>query len=385
VDIWIFYLAACIPAAIGFALQFISKRVNVWEWMIGTAVGFLTVGIFHFTAIRAMTGDVQTVSGHVTSATHHPWWKERYTVVVTHSSGSGKHRRTWTTTETRYRDHPEHWTCNTSLGGLIDINVAKFEVFRAAFRNLDTVEGSRSGICAGDRHDYVTTDRRNDMAKVFPITEHRVWTNRVKASTSLFSYAPVPEDVDKALPNWPSNPNPFESNRVIGDCKVDRTEWDRMNSRLGPKKLVNVIIVGLGKQPMSVAKWLESKWIGGKKNDLVLCYGTDSTGKATWACVFGWTESELVKRNLETILLSGPSLPAIESEIAKNYRIKDWSKFDYLRLEPPLWSFWVLVVVMVLVQGGWYYFASNNDWEDEDEGERKMYRSSYYPNQRFRQ
>ena len=87
--------------------------------------------------------------------------------------------------------------------------------------------------------------------------------------------------------------------------------------------------------------------------------------------VYGWTEKEGVKKSLQTILLEGPLgdelIPKIEREVAANYLIKDWSKFDYITVEPPTWSFMALVAAMLLVQVGYWVFAFLNEatkWED---------------------
>ena len=126
-----------------------------------------------------------------------------------------------------------------------------------------------------------------------------------------------------------------------------------MNSRLGPRKKINVILVGFGAKESSIAHMQEAKWIGGKKNDLVICYG-GSKEKTEWAYVFGWTEKEIVKRNLETIMMdnvvNSELVPKIEKEILSNYKIKEWEKFDYISVEPPYWAYLILLGVLVFTQ-----------------------------------
>ena len=66
--------------------------------------------------------------------------------------------------------------------------------------------------------------------------------------------------------------------------------------------------------------------------------------------------NEIVKRNLESILLKGPVdqliLPKIQNEVMKNYKLKDWKKFNYISIEPPLWSYLVMLAVLTITQGG---------------------------------
>jgi hypothetical protein len=138
-----------------------------------------------------------------------------------------------------------------------------------------------------------------------------------------------------------------------------------MNSDLGPFKKVNVILVGFGNKDSSYGQYQQAKWVGGKKNDLVITFGGGSKkNPASWAFVFGWTEKELVKRRLESLLMNTPInddiIPLIQKEIIQNYEIKDWSKFDYITVEPPTWSYWVFMFVLIGSQiGVWYMFITN--------------------------
>ena len=55
-------------------------------------------------------------------------------------------------------------------------------------------------------------------------------------------------------------------------------------------------------------------------------------------------------------------LAAIEREIKANYRLKDWSKFDYITVEPPTWSYIVYILVLMVSQGGLYVWFHANEF-----------------------
>jgi len=356
---WFFYAFAFLPLLIGAGIWFKSREVTWWEWLIGAASGFVMAVIFHLIAAAGMTGDIETWSGKVVKATHHPRWVERYTTTETYTTGSGKNKQTHTRLVTKYRTHPEHWTCAANYGSSSDgwrISRTKFDeiarIFGKGSHVVTTERPWKSGFSSGDRNIYVAY---NKIGTVIPVTMWKRWENRVKAAPSVFSYVKVPEGT--AVWEYPENKNRFASDRLLGFAKSDipLIAWDMMCTRLGPAKKVNVIMVGLD-GTSGLGHYQEAAWIGGKKNDLVLCYGPG------WSYVFGWTEQEIVKRNLETIMLEHMDgrkmkanvIPLIEEEIKKNYVIKDWSKFDYISIEPPLWSYIVFIIVMVLVQIGAY-------------------------------
>jgi hypothetical protein len=153
-----------------------------------------------------------------------------------------------------------------------------------------------------------------------------------------------------------------------------------MNTRLGYSKAVNVVACGFGAQDANVAQLQEAAWIGGKKNDLVICYGNikleDEGSSVKWTKVFGWTESEKVKNNLEKLVKEHPVnndlLPLIADEVRNNYVIKDWSKFDNVTIEPPTWSYWLYFAIMVVTQGILFMVYNMNELDQNSDNTRGL-------------
>lgn len=392
---WFFYLFALIPVAVG-AYLFYKKETIVWgEWLGGTAAAFALAGFMHFVAIRGMTDDMETWSGYITKVSHHPEWVEHWieTHTETYTTGSGKdqqtHVRTWTTDE--YDKHSEHWIAHRDFGALIDeaeIELAIFNslskkfggnVFTDGQQSLNHGNGRRH---KGDRNIYSVN---NDKGYIAPVTTTRRFENRIKASPTVFSFTTVPTNIN--VHPWPSNDDWMKSDRLLGTASilVDTYKFDCMNSLLGPRKKVNVIMVGFANESPDYGQWQQAKWIGGKKNDLVLCFGGATTKKkADWSYVFGWTENELVKKNLQSILMSHPInneiLPLVTEEINQNYKIKDWSKFDYISIQPPTWSYWTFVILLALTQTGLYIWFHSNEFH---KGGIMGKVSNYYRNVRW--
>jgi hypothetical protein len=239
----------------------------------------------------------------------------------------------------------------------------------------------------GDPNDYVAD---NKSGWIEPVTTIKHFVNKIKAAPSLFSYTKVPTNV--VVYPWPMNHDLFRSDRVMGTAKacVDTLKWDQMNAVLGPTKKVNLIIVGFGDKGMDMAGWQEADWIGGKKNDVVICYGGGSkTTPAIWAKVFGWTEKNIIKLDIQSIMIQNPInddiIPKIANEIKANYVIKNWHKFDYIIIEPPEWSYWVYFITMIVVQGGLFvlynvYQPDNSSSNDNNGGFQKPYYSRYRSN-----
>ena len=330
-----------------------------------------------------MTGDMETWSGQIERVEHRPKWVERYRVAVyrteTYYTGSGENRtmstrRVFSHYETRYDTHPEHWRAYLDFGkgadnegGLFESNYKKIgdELYNDVKSNFggDVVisgkqPSSHSGsVSSGDNNIYATY---NEARYIYPVTKLVSFKNKIKCSPSVFSFVEVPTNIF-VFP-YPENKNWMVSDRLLGNAStdIDTTLWDQMNSRLGPVKKVNVILIGFEFDDTMIAEYQRAAWIGGKKNDLVLCYGNG------WSRVFGWTESDLVKQNLQTILLGKPVnndiIPLIEQEIRSNYQIKDWTKFDYLSVEPKTSHYIWFAIMMMVTQSGLYVFFHLNQF-----------------------
>lgn len=362
---YICYLIALAPLLIGAGLFVANKRVVWWEWLIGTAVAFAVSGAFHYVAISNLTADTETWSGQVTEVIDYPYWEARWTTTETYTDSDGKSH---TRTVHHHEVYPEHWTAPDTLGQEHEISKETYLKLRAQLGGVVNKEKPwKDNFDCGDPLVYHTPNTKGEL---IPTTATRSFENRVKAAKSLFDFSPVPAGAKVYA--YPGNRNPFASDRLLGATGVKLIEWDKLNARLGAAKKVNLILVGFGGEPQTAALYQESAWLRGRKNDLVLCFGGDPK-RPDWATVFGWTESELVKRNLETVLLEkGVDLPAIESEVRANYTLKDWSKFDYLTLEVPNWYYYLLLGIMALVQGGYWTWANLNEFTKWQAG-RKAY------------
>jgi hypothetical protein len=358
---YLFWVIAFVPIITWLVLWAMNKEVVLWEAAVSSGVALLMALIFQCLAVAGMTSDIETWSGEIDHVTFHPEWVEKYRVSHTRTVGSGKNKRTETYYTTHYRTHKEHWTADTTLDTEHEITERFFIETRVKFKDYTTEDGHKSGFYSGDSKVYVSYNR---TAYCYPVTKLARWSNRIKAAPSVFSFAPVPTNV--AVYPWPENPNWQASDRLLGTARqaVNLFEFDRVNARLGPLKKVNVIMVGFNSDDAKLGQFQQAKWVGGKKNDLVVCFGGETAKKPSWAYVFGWTDKELVKQNLQTLLLSeGVStaiLPKIEEEIRRTYVIKDWSKFDYITLEPPTWSYWVYFSVVGITQVVLFFVFSSN-------------------------
>lgn len=382
---WFFYVVAAIAAVFAAAMWASSRRIAAWECAASAVTGFAMAIIFQISANISMTQDVEVWSGRINQVRHNPAWTEYYEEAIyrteyrmrpaTVSDGKGGMKtvtrrvavQVFDHWEPRQRSHAATWVMSDTLGQRWAISAAEYAVqLRNSGGQTTTVRGDRttgshaSRMVEGDPNDYLVS---NVTGWIQPTTQVMSWTNRVKAAPSQFSFPTVPQVERSTIYPWPEPSTPFVSGRVLGDTRIDALAWDQLNARIGPTKYVNLIAIGFGQQPKSVAEVQRAAWLGGKKNDLVVTCGGDPA-KPAWARVFGWSESDDCKRRIEGLVmthgLTSALIAPLEAEVTAHYVIKDWTKLDYLTVEPPTWSYWAFLGVLALVQGGlWLYFFNN--------------------------
>lgn len=384
---WLFYLIAFLILVAGLIVFIKRQEIALWEWLVSAGVAFVLAGIFHAIAFHGMTADEELWSGKIVLAKQYSAWKEYYeeaiyrteTTTTTDSDGNThtESHQVFDHWEPETRWHSEYWVLYSDID--TEYNVSKDE-YLATVKNFGghtkSVKGDRttgehaSRMIDGDPNDYET---RPDNGYIMPVIDQRNFVNRIKAAPTVFSYGKV--DPSEPVYEYPLLQDWHKSDRVMGSAqgKINQRLWDEMSARLGPSKQVNVIIVGFGNQSIDIAMRQEAKWVGGKKNDIVICYGGASPDKADWCHVFSWSEREDCKINLRNIVLEnkiGDNLiPLIENEVKANFVRKNWHQFDYISIEPPTWSYITYFGTLILVQVGiWLYNFMNCADKDSPSG-----------------
>jgi len=378
---WALYFSCLVPIFIGTFLLFFSKKVVWWEWLIGSAAAFFVAGIVHYSSFDSQTADFETWSGQITHAKQFSAWLEFFeeaiyrteyysdTEYYTDSKGRRqtrrvtKSRRVFDHWEPRKRWHNESFVCYSNIDTSYSISKDQYNRWKNQWQNEEKIRGDRSTFehnsrqIGGDPFDYKTVCPNSIVE---PVHCQKSVVNRLKAAQSVFNFSKVTPEMEKLLFKYPESKSHFSSNRVLGTAtsKISTKQWDILNSKLGPIKKINLIIVGFDSSNYSLAELQKALWIGGKKNDLVLTYGNG------WSKVFGWSDSDVLKRDLEQLLLENAVdeklLPRIEKLILEEYEKTNWHKFDHLSIEPNEWAwFWFLFCLIITQVGLWVFFHKN--------------------------
>lgn len=378
---WLLYFACLIPVIIGGVLFVTSHKINWIEWIAGSICAFIVAGGTHYVSFNSQTADFEVWSGQITHARQFSAWQEYYEEAIyrteyyndtesyTDSNGRSrtrtvrKSRQVFDHWEPRTRWHNEYFTCYSNINTSYSISKEQYNLWKTQWQNEEKLRGDRSTFehnsrqIGGDPYDYVTRCPENICEPVH--TSYSV-VNRLKAAQSVFNFVKVPPEIEKQLFKYPETQDPFQSGRLLGTSigKINIKEWDKLNAKLGPLKKVNLIMIGFDSADHMLAEYQKSFWLGGKKNDLILIYGQN------WARVYGWSDSDILKKELEKLLLENPIneeiLPEIKELVINGYEKTNWHKFEHLAVEPNGSAWFWFFLIMALTQAGlWFMFHGN--------------------------
>lgn len=199
-----------------------------------------------------------------------------------------------------------------------------------------------------------------------PVSKTSQYTNYVRgAKASLFNFEQY-KNYSAQVPEYPQTIyDMYKINRVIdiGAGIPNKTELDNglsyVLSRIGGKKQVNIVLV-FTKQAEEFSYGVRNKWLGGKKNDLIVNIGVDNNQTITWVKVFGWSANEMVYIKLRddlkaigTITNTQGILDVLEYDVDKYYQRKHMKDFEYLKneVEPAteklMWALFFCVLLSI--------------------------------------
>lgn len=285
----------------------------------------LIAGVWSISTYSA-TLDYQTINGQVTG-------KGREWTFCSHSYScrcrsvrSGKTTRT--VCDTCYH-HSNDWNWR------VDTTVGPFYVEREDWQGA--VQPARWSIVQNGQ----------------PMARPLGYTNYVKgAPDSVFH--PV-LDFHGKLPEYPGWYDYQYSDRVIGDVPY-LSQWNRqlaMNLRtLGAQRQVNYLIVFTKNSSPRFADALKSKWLGGKKNDVVVVVGLYDYPRVRWVRVFSWSKNDIVNVAIRNAIRERGVVHSVETNnlvasiIRRDYVRRPMADFEYLKddVEP---SVWVMMLALI--------------------------------------
>jgi hypothetical protein len=317
------------------AKAFWGTTLNWQETALAFAISTgLVAGVWHW-GRAAQVADVEILNGAVTGkSSEHVSCEHSYSCnCVTNKDGSQS-------CSTCYEhDYDVDWSIQTTAGDI--------DVDRVDSQGTTVPPGwaaAENDQPAAIEHDYVN------------------WVKGVKES--LFRPNRAAAQYDGRLPAYPDKVRDVRFvDRILTDGVniPDVGAWNydlalRLRT-LGPDKQANVVVVFTSVASPDYADELRTKWLGGRKNDIVVVVGAPDFPKVAWARSFSWSSNDLVNVEMRDRLQAmGPLdrkgfLDAVESVVRADFVRRPMAEFEYLaaEVEPEPWA--VILAVIIAFPG----------------------------------
>ena len=333
------------------------REITLPEIGLTTLVAVLLASGVYFLGIAGKTHDVEVWNGEITGKTRvHGTYEQPYSCNCRQTcSGSGKNQSCSQTCDTCYETHyTVHWNAQSTIGEF-------------GIDSLDRT--SRSVYMSLDPQRYVNV-RIGE-----PCSRTSAFVNYVKAvPDSLFHANPLlAQKFAGLIPEYPSNIyDIYRINRVLA-VNVPVTDIGAWNNdlgitlrKLGPQKQANAVIIFVNTPDRNYINALESAWLGGKKNDIIIAVGVTQWPHIDWVEVSSWTKQELFKVQLRDELQAlgdvdrAQFMALINKHTTETFVRRSMKDFEYLsdEIEPALWVIILATVLGVLASLGlsyWFY------------------------------
>lgn len=353
-----FIVFLLVPVVGGLIAKYYWHETFTWQEFGGSIlITAVAISAVYFSSLHFQTMDQEIINGEITGKSRdHATYLEAYSCncrTITHRSGDSTY--TTQSCDTCYRRHyTVTWSASSTVGKIV----------------FDHLDSTSSGV-------YSSPDPKpyTDCYIGEPASQPNGFTNYIKAvPDSLFNNQNTKQFENK-IPSYPKIHSHYKVDRIINVhssankdelSKLD-TLFDEMLKSLGPRKQANIIAIFTNITDPMYRYAVEGKWLGGKKNDVVLFFGTDGDTIA-WTDVMTWalnSGNELFVSDLKSKLMDIKQVNAeqiaaiVGDSISKGYIRPKMEDFEYLKddIRPP---FAVVVICWILSIFGsialsWYF------------------------------
>ena len=372
------YASLLIPlATVIILLAGFRRKMARYEYAIFLAP-VLLVAIAKSCSEAIQTQDTEYWGGWVTQATYYEDWDEEvpcsHPHMVPRTDSDGNITLVQDGWEHAYDvdEHPEYWQAVDSNGSSWHVSRGHFEKLAKQFGNKTFRDLNRNYHSDdGDAWDTIWKGEDNSLE---PTTTVHSYENRVQASRSVFKFPKV-DPKQYGLYDYPKVTGYYDCQAVlapgVSEAQVADRTLMRWNAQLGRKKQVRMFVLVFKNQPRQAGFDQESYWQGGNKNEFIVMVGVNSQLEVQWAHIASWTEVDDLKldarqyvegqKQLDLVGLVNWLGPQVEQRFVR----KQFADFNYLTVDPPLWSVITTFLVTLAICIGFAVWAVTNQ-EDED-------------------
>jgi len=306
-------------------------------------------------------------------------------------------------------DEGPRWYAKTRLGETISITESKYDKWNIQFGGNRIKTRTRKNYATRDRCSYSSGTKfqgkqvgkysynwktvwNGDYLSQIPVTTKHSYENRIKASDySVFNYIEVTDETADSLKlfKYPEfKRNFFNYPSVLGwNNKKVQKSLQKINAKLGHSKQVRIWLLIHNTDNEDIGIQQENYWVGGNKNELVINLGVDKEGNIVWNHIFTWSTSAGMVSDIKTYIESKEKfneknlldiVKNTDEEVTKNWERLEFTQFDYITVEPPLWLVIMAYVFTLALCIGISVYAIRNEYDADGKNNRRNYNQRKY-------
>ena len=357
-------------------LVFFRKHVVLWEILVLNIPSAILILLMNTIMIHSLTDDVEYLGSYIEKIYNYKAWDKK--VPCRHSYNCNCHtdNKGHESCSTCYRHaydvdyHPEYWTKEDNYGKEYRITKYEYEKLKNQFCN--------SEVFIDMHRDYYSID--GDALCVYwnkkhetcdAVTKEDSYENKIKASHSIFKFEDINEKEKKSwnLHDYPEVKYLYQPT-VLGrpiTIKTDK-KFQYINGYYGVNKQFKLFVLFFKDQSVETAFKQRSYWEGGNKNELVVCVGTDKSGRLKWSKSFSWMDKPELEVRIDAFMNGYIDKQVdldkfsdwLPKEIEQHWHRNEFKDFDYLNIEVTTTQLiWILIVISIYNIGASIWIVKN--------------------------
>lgn len=358
---------------------YFHQKVVWWELVIPMIPVIILTPLIKLSDETIQTIDHERRSFYITEARYYEDWNEYVHQICTRQVSCGKNCTTTEVYDCSYvAYHAAYWEVEDNIGNVHYVTQDFYQSLVKKFGNESFIDLHRH-YYTNDGDMYVTRWRKNDEAFQTWFTLNS-YTNRVQATPTTFSYPKINNPKELGLYDWPNKLHSSTYDPAILGKHKDLQAADlllqKYNCKLGVVKQVRMWILLYENKPRSVAFDQESYWVGGNKNEFVVCIGLDKN-KVTWCNAFCWspdgnTSNDELKVSVRDFVEKQKDLDLIKTvdyvadQVRQKFKRKSFKEFSYISIPESTTALIVTYVLALLATIGCCIFAVKNEVNNEE-------------------
>lgn len=329
-----------------FLLLFFKKEVVWWEYVVLITVPIIIHLIVRLIMISYNVSDVEYLGDYITKVRHYDEWDEWIHRTCTRTYRSGNTTRTQTYDCSYRKYHPERWSYFDQNGNEHWLYYEKdYDAIRKKFgtREIFINMNRKYYRIDGDAQEY----RWDGTEKTaWTVTHEHTYKNKVQESSSIFGFTKItPKEADSlGLYHYPKidYDNDYDQVPVLSKRNIPRNQIDAIkftNGFYGKNYQFRLYVLLFENKDIEISELQRSYWMGGNKNELVVCLGMDSD-TVKWCNAFSWCDVPTLDIKTESYFADKDSLDLVDysNMIRQSLQNGEWQRkefedFNYIRGE----------------------------------------------------